>query len=197
MATIEDRDDQDPTQSLTDRGSHGRPLRREALICVGRSALVIVASSCFYALAPLGERVDRAVAVQLGTWLLLFAAIIVWQLRTVLHSRHPGLRAVEAVTISATLLILIFAAAYFVSARANPANFSEPLSRIDGLYFSVTIFATVGFGDITARTDAARLLATAQMLCDLLLIGFVAKVLVGLVQRRRLQLGVDPSRKAD
>jgi voltage-gated potassium channel len=188
MATIEGRDDQVPRWPSVDPGPGRHPFRRQVLVSLGRTVLVIVVACCFYALAPLGKRLDGAVAAQLAVWLLVFAAVVAWQLRTVLRSTHPGLRAVEAVAISATLLILIFAAAYFVSGRVNPAGFSEPLSRIDAVYFSVTIFATVGFGDITARSDAARMLATAQMLTDLLLIGFIAKVLVGLVQQRRSEL---------
>ena len=43
----------------------------------------------------------------------------------------------------------------------------------------MTTFATVGFGDITARTDTARLVVTAQMLFDLAFIGVLAKALFG------------------
>ena len=164
---------------------------------MGRSLLLIAVSCCLYALAPLGRRVDGSVAVQLAGWLLVFAAVIVWQIRAVLRSTHPGLRAGETVAIAVPLLILIFAAAYFITGRANPAGFSEPLTRIDALYFSVTIFATVGFGDISARSDEARMLVTAQMLVDLILIGFIAKILLGVVQHRRLELGLSSTPKVD
>jgi len=43
----------------------------------------------------------------------------------------------------------------------------------------------VGFGDIVPATETARLLVTMQMLTDLVLGGFIAKVLVGAVRRRR------------
>jgi hypothetical protein len=35
----------------------------------------------------------------------------------------------------------------------------------------------VGFGDITPRTDAARLVVTSQMLLDLLIIGVVVRMI--------------------
>ena len=91
-----------------------------------------------------------------------------------------------------SLFILIFAAAYYVTSNINPADYSEPLTRIDALYFSVTIFATVGFGDISARSDEARMLVTGQMISDLVLIGFIAKILLGVVQHRRLELDSTP-----
>jgi len=38
-------------------------------------------------------------------------------------------------------------------------------------YFTVTVFSTVGFGDITAKTEAARLVVTGQMIVDLVASG--------------------------
>jgi hypothetical protein len=40
------------------------------------------------------------------------------------------------------------------------------------------VFATVGFGDITAKTEAARLLVTGQMITDLIILGLGARVIV-------------------
>ena len=60
--------------------------------------------------------------------------------------------------------LLLFARAYVTMANANPANFStHPLTRTDALYFTVTVFATVGFGDITAVSQSARLEVTTQL----------------------------------
>jgi Ion channel len=39
----------------------------------------------------------------------------------------------------------------------STSNFGARLTHRDGLYFAVTVFSTVGFGDITAKTEAARL----------------------------------------
>jgi hypothetical protein len=47
------------------------------------------------------------------------------------------------------------------------------------------VFATVGFGDITAKTEAARLVVTGQMIVDLIIIGLGARVIVGAVTRGR------------
>ena len=48
-------------------------------------------------------------------------------------------------------------------AQADPANFStHTLTRTDALYFTITIFATVGFGDISATSQSARLLVSAR-----------------------------------
>lgn len=47
------------------------------------------------------------------------------------------------------------------------------------------MLATVGFGDIAAVTQTAKILVTIQMLADLVLFGLVAEVLFDAAQRRR------------
>ena len=55
---------------------------------------------------------------------------------------------------------------------ASPASFStHQLTRTDALYFTVTTFTTVGFGDIIPASQGARLVVTAQMILDLLVLG--------------------------
>jgi hypothetical protein len=73
-------------------------------------------------------------------------------------------------------------------AANHPANFStHPLTRTDTLYFTVTVFITVGFGDITAASQSARLVVTAQMLLDLVALGLLVRAFVGAVQIARRQ----------
>ncbi|MCQ4079561.1 potassium channel family protein [Streptomyces sp. RB6PN25] len=52
------------------------------------------------------------------------------------------------------------------------------MTRIDALYLSMTVFTTAGFGDITAVTQAARIVTTVQMFGGLLLVGVAARVVV-------------------
>jgi voltage-gated potassium channel len=59
-----------------------------------------------------------------------------------------------------------------------PDTFNQHLSRLDALYFTVTVFATVGFGDIVAVTEPARALVLVQMVGDLVIVGFVARAFV-------------------
>ena len=65
-------------------------------------------------------------------------------------------------------------------------NYRRPrMSWTDALYFTVTVFTTVGFGDIAAKSEGARILVTAQMIVDLLILGIGAKVILGAVTRGR------------
>ena len=42
----------------------------------------------------------------------------------------------------------------------------------------MTVFTTVGFGDITPKTDTARLIVSIQMLLDLVVLGAVVQLLI-------------------
>jgi voltage-gated potassium channel len=75
--------------------------------------------------------------------LVIFAGITVWQVRTITGSRYPGLRAAQALGLVLPLYLLVFASTYYVMQRASAANFSQPLTRTDALYFTVTVFSTM------------------------------------------------------
>ena len=70
-------------------------------------------------------------------------------------------------------------------AELSASHFGGHLSHTDGLYFTVTVFSTVGFGDITAKTETARLVVTEQIIADLIILGVAIQVIVGAVRRDR------------
>jgi hypothetical protein len=61
------------------------------------------------------------------------------------------------------LIIFTFATFYWALSGRSVSAFAEPLSRIDAVYFAVTVFTTTGFGDIHATSDLARFAVTLQM----------------------------------
>ena len=120
-----------------------------------------------------------------GVGLAVLVGLISFQVRTIIVSPHPALRAAEALATSVPLYLLLFAATYTMMSRLSAGDFSEPLTRTDALYFSVTVFATVGFGDIAAKTETARLVVTGQMIADLIVIGLGVRVIVSAVNQGR------------
>ena len=167
-----------------------RPVRRRRIVGLGvlRSLVTTAVLVALYYLLPLGHIKDVPVTLVVG--LLILGAGTVWQLQAIRRARYPALRAIEALATTLPLFLLLFASAYFVMAASSPANFStHSLTRTDALYFTVTVFSTVGFGDITAASQSARLVVTAQMLLDLLALGLVVRAFVGAVQSARQQPG--------
>jgi voltage-gated potassium channel len=156
---------------------------------MGSTAVLVV----IYYLLPLDHSSTPVAVTILVVGLVAFIGLIAFQVRSITRSRFPGLRAIEALATSVPLYLLLFASAYVVMAAISRSNFDEPLTHTDALYFTVTVFSTVGFGDITAKTETARLVVTGQMLADLLVIGVGLRVIIGAVGRGREQRTQDAS----
>ena len=165
-------------------GEVSAPVR--AMVSTGLRALrATVALVAIYYLLPLDHTSTWVAATILVIGLVAFIALVIFQVRWIIRSRFPGLRAVEALATSLPLFLLLFSSTYVFMAAVSASNFGEKLTHTDALYFTVTVFTTVGFGDITAKTEGARLLVTGQMVADLVIIGIGAKIILGAVTRGR------------
>ena len=171
---------------MTDRPDQELPRAKRWQLIAGavlRTLLGTAVLVVLYYLLPLNQPWDAATAARLLVGLPVFAGVMVWQIRAVAGSRYPAMRAFEALGLIVPLYLLLFASTYFLMERASAASFTQPLTRTDALYFSVTVFSTVGFGDITAKSETARAVLIVQMLGDLALLGAGARVLLGAVHR--------------
>ena len=159
--------------------------RHPLLLGILRSLLAATAVLALYLVLPLDREFTAGTLAALGAGLLAMGLLVAFQVLAILRSPHPALRAVEGVALSLPLFLLLFAATYTVLSSSYPDAFTEPLDRLDSLYFVVTVFATVGFGDISAVSPVARLLVTVQMVGDLVLIGLVLRVFMTAVEHGR------------
>ena len=162
-----------------------RALRRHALRSLLVSTLVATAIVVAYFVLPFTSAFAADSAVEMIVGLTLVGALLGWQIREILRSTYPTIRAISALEVTLPLFLVVFATTYYLLARAHPSWFSESLTRLDAAYFTVTVFATVGFGDITAVSETARAVTTGQMLGDIVLVGLIARVVVGAVQEAR------------
>jgi voltage-gated potassium channel Kch len=138
-----------------------------------------------YYSVPFNGRFDTHAVLLLTILLIVFVLVGTWQVRSIITSKTPFLRAIESLMFSIPLLILSFSLTYFLMARWGTHEFSQALSRTDALYFSTTTFATVGYGDIVAVSESARLVVTGQMLIDLVVLGLGVRVITQAVQMGR------------
>ena len=148
-----------------------------------RASLSTIALVALYYLLPLDRYSVGFGVVTLIAGLLGLVLLVGFQVRSIIRAEYPVLKAVGALATSAPLFLLQFAASYYVLGKVSAANFSEPLTRTDALYFTVTVFATVGFGDITATTQGTRALVTAQMLLGIVIVGLGARIFVDAVKQ--------------
>jgi voltage-gated potassium channel len=165
-----------------------RATHRAVVLAGIRILVTTVVLGLVFALAPLRLR-DGDVALRLVAAVVLLAGVVSLQIWMVARSPYPMVRAVESLSLSLPLLIFVFASTYFAMSQASTGSFNQVLTRTDSVYFTVTVFATVGFGDLVATSEAARVAVTVQMILDLIFIGVVARVLIGTVRLRRAALG--------
>jgi voltage-gated potassium channel len=168
-----------PDQELPPR------IRRRLIYgAVLRGLLAATVLVILYYLLPF-DSLSGDAALRFLAGLLIFAGITVWQIKTISGSRYPALKAAQALGLLLPLYLLVFASTYYVMERASAANFGQPLTRTDALYFTVTVFSTVGFGDIAPKAELARIVVMVQMLGDLAVLGAGVRVLLVAVRRGR------------
>ena len=166
--------------------STSAPPRRHILLGLLRGLAVTIALILVYYILPLDRLADTPLWTVIVAGLVVLAAVTLYQVRAVLRATEPGVRAVQALAVIGPIFLLLFAATYFVMSEANPNTFNvSELTRTDTLYFTVSTFASVGFGDIVATTQTARTLVTVQMILNLIVLGAVVRILISAVQRAR------------
>lgn len=115
--------------------------------------------------------------------LAAFGVIFLRQVRRIRNAEYPMLRAVEAVALVGCLFVVVVASIHYSLWLEDPTSYTEALSRLDALYFTVTTLATVGFGDITPTTAVTRSVTTVQMVLGVALLGAGVRVLIGVASR--------------
>jgi hypothetical protein len=185
------------TSSITGIGD----VERRALIASGlRAALSTGALLAVYCLFPIsihhhgrGLVNDVGAMLRLGVAIAIFVVVLSLEIRSITKAKHPMLRAGVAMAVIIPLFLLAFAWIYLTLSNSNPSMFGSRMDRTTALYFTVTIFSTVGFGDITPHTDMARAVTTVQMLSDLVVLAVVVRLILGAATRTTAELGQDAS----
>ncbi len=146
---------------------------------VGPAALLVA-----YYLRPDTFAVRLGLIVRVVLLAALLAGVLIAGVQAIGHSAYPWLRAAELLALVVTLLVVSFATVYVVMSERSPRAFSEVMNRTGALYFTMTNLATVGYGDIHARTDPARIVVMAQMVFNVAVVGAAVKLIVSVTRRR-------------
>jgi voltage-gated potassium channel len=163
----------------TSESARRRAVARSALRVTLITALLVLA----YYLLPLGRLGGTALFVALAIGLVALIGFAAWHIKAVLDADDPSLKAVSGFFIFIPLFIVLTAAWYYAISRQYPHSFTTgALTKTDSLYFTMTVFSTVGFGDVSATSQLARALVTIQMVVDLVILGLGVRVLTRAVK---------------
>jgi len=156
-----------------------RERRREVARSIAHVIVAwVVLLGVFYAI-PTGVSSSAGDLARVIIAVVVLGAVLAWQTYRIMRADFPELRAGVALGVVVPLFFVLFATTYLSMSEASGTTFTQGLDHTRALYFTITVFSTVGFGDITPATDPARLVVAAQMILGLLLIGGVVKVLSG------------------
>jgi voltage-gated potassium channel len=151
----------------------------------------VVGGSVLYALAPM-----RGPRAWLGLLLGIAAVFVIVPLtvrrgRALLVSDRPILDAAETLVLLFTLLVLGFASGYVVLSE-HPGQLVGLETKVDALYFTLTTLSTVGFGDVHAVGQVARVAVSAQVVFDLVFVAIAVRLLTSRASRRASQRSAEP-----
>jgi len=82
------------------------------------------------------------------------------------------------------LTAVLFALGFYILEEQSPSQFEGLATRTDALYFTLSTVTTVGFGDITAHGQLARVLVMFQLVFNAIFVGAAASTIVGTIRNR-------------
>ena len=174
--------------TLAADSSLGEFQRSHLVKTVVRAAASAVVLVVLYYVIPIAHRAHQSIALRLIVALAVFSIVLALEVRQNAKHAHPMLRAGVAMATVIPLFLVVFAWIYLTMSTSSFAAFGQHLTRTSALYFTVTVFSTVGFGDITPKTDPARLVVTVQMLADLAVLAVVVRLILGAATRGMARL---------
>lgn len=135
-----------------------------------------VAILVFYFIVPVGTN-DAPAGEVLG---LAIGAIAVLTVASVIFAEvqraEKRLRPVHLL-LAFEMVLVTFSLGYYLLAHSNPDQFIGLNTRMDALYFSMVTMSTVGYGDITAHGQLARVMVTSQLAFNLAFVGALVALL--------------------
>lgn len=163
-------------------GPTRRPARARWILV--RAVVGPIALVAAYYLRPGADGTPLTIVAQAALTALIVVGALVGGVMAITRSPYPRLRAAEVGALVVTLMVVSFATVYVTMSERSPRAFSEEMNRTGALYFTMTTLATVGYGDIHARTDPARIVVMAQMVFNVVVIGAALKLIAGTARRR-------------
>jgi voltage-gated potassium channel len=163
--------------------------RRSRFLLLGRSALTAALVLGAYYAIPVEPGISGGQLVVRVVFTVLAAALVTW-----LIAHHVARQFDDPAGDSLTGLlnaiiggVAVFALADYVTAIADPGQFADLRTKTDALYFALATLTTVGYGDVHAVGQVARVVVSIQLVFNVVVIATGASVLARMVGARARQ----------
>ena len=169
---------------MTDDVQNTRRARRRELL---RRTLAVLGLLVAYFCVPVGSAGSPVeVAIQI-VGAIIGIGVLGWVLGLeVVHAAEGAeTRTVPALVLLLCLMVFAFSLSFYLMERVNPSSFDGLHTRIDALYFTVVTMATVGYGDVHAEGQGARLLVIGLIIFDVVIVASLVRLLPQLRRNRQ------------
>jgi voltage-gated potassium channel len=154
---------------------------RRMLSLVGMVSLILLA----YFIIPVENQAQRDIVWRAVVALLALGLLAAGMIRLLQVHAEDNERRIEGLILGIVVVVVFFSFGYYLLARHNPHQVAGLHTRIDALYFAVTTLSTIGFGDVHASGQVARVLVMVQVVFDLVFITAAARLVTAHVRQVR------------
>jgi di/tricarboxylate transporter len=161
-----------------------------------RLAAVLVIVLVLYFTVPVSFEVKSSDVVQL---LVSAAALAVLAFTVLVEVRHQLVdadRRIDGLVIALMIAVLGFALGFYILAMRDPDQIAGLDTRVDSLYFTMATLLTIGYGDVHAVGQTARVLALIQMVFNVVIVATAASTITTRI-RTQAEKRVEARRAAE
>ncbi|MGN2635851.1 potassium channel family protein [Nocardia takedensis] len=169
-------------------------MRRHRRTSKGKHALhnalsIVCALLIFYGI-PLKWSADDPIASRIVGLVVFLVGVggLIWltwrRLRRFIADPAATGGRVDGILLLLSVVVMFFAIYYYRLAITYPDQFDGLVTRTDALYYTIVTLGTVGYGDISATGQAARIATMIQIVFDLVVIGTLLAVASTGIARR-------------
>lgn len=144
---------------------------------------ILVLVLAFYFMVPVSADA-RGGPVARGILAFLVLAVLITGM--VLQLRMHVLdvdRRIDGLVIAVLITMTVFALAFYVLELRRPDEIAELETRVDSLYFTLSTMLTVGFGDVHAKGQIARVMVLIQMVFNTVFVATAAALMTTRIRR--------------
>lgn len=148
-----------------------------------RLLALVTAMLGLYFLVPVERGQDRATLLRLAGSAVVVAVLVggaVVQYRRAASRDHQQVDALVGAIVG---VLTTFALAFHVLEVHRPGELDGLATRVDALYFSASTMLTIGYGDVHAVGQTARVVVLVQMALDVVVVATAAGILSSRMRR--------------
>jgi voltage-gated potassium channel len=138
-----------------------------------------------YFLVPVENHLHPGNLVRAAVALLSLGLLAAGMIQLLRVHAQDNERRVEGLILGIVVVVVFFALGYYLLARHDPHQVEGLHTRIDALYFAMSTMSTIGFGDVHAAGQAARVLVIAQIVFDLVFVAAAASLVTAHLRQAR------------